>query len=100
VVTLGGVEVSFVAGGLPSTFRRNDVTGRAELQVGDEVVTLQSPFRLSTHFDVRTTRAWRRTVGGHEVEIVKLRPRAFGGARRNSFTISVDGVVVAQATGK
>jgi hypothetical protein len=39
-------------------------------------------------------------VDGHEIEIVKNRPRFFGGARANAYTISVDGIVVAEAAGR
>jgi len=74
--------------------------GTAELHVGFEVIDIQSPFRLSTHFTVRTRTGWRYEVYGHEVEIVKVRPRVWGGVRANSFTVAVDGQVVARASGK
>jgi hypothetical protein len=94
------MHLTFVVGGEPGEFRRNPRTGRAELRVGDDVMCLQSPFRLSTHFDFRTRVGWRRRVGEHEVEIVKVRPVAFAGLRQNTVTVTVDEVVVAEATGK
>lgn len=93
------MDISFDIAGVPAEFRRNSNTGRAELHVGDDVIRLQSPYRPSTHFDLRTRQVWRRRVGEHDVEIVKVRPRMYGGARPNSYTISVDTTVVAEATG-
>jgi len=42
----------------------------------------------------------QKTVDGHVVEVVKLRPRQYGGLRENTYTISVDGTVAAEAVGK
>jgi hypothetical protein len=94
------MQIDFEVAGVPASFRRNDMTGRAESQVGGEVQTIQSPYRLSTHFDIRTRIAWARRVGEHEIVIVRTRPRILGGIRANTFSISVDGVPVAEATGK
>jgi hypothetical protein len=93
------MQISFDVEGVPAEFRRNSQTGRAELRVGDDVICLQSPLRLSTHFDFRTRQVWRRRVGEHDIEIVKVRPRIYGGLRPSSFTISVDNNVAAEATG-
>jgi hypothetical protein len=94
------MQISFAVGGVPSMFRRNPWTGRADLQVGDGIVPLQNPMSLSTHYNVHAKLVWQHSVAGHEVEIVRVRPRFFGGLRPNSFTIVVDGSVVAQVTGK
>jgi hypothetical protein len=94
------VEIAFTLGEQPAEFRRNSMTGRAELRIGDDVTCLQSPFRLTTHFDFRRRVVWRRQVGDGQVEIVKTGPRVFGGVRRNSYAVAVDGVVVAEVTGK
>jgi hypothetical protein len=94
------MKLSFDVAGMPAEFSRNFWTGRAELRVGDEVVSLQSAFRLSTHFELRTRRVWRKRIGQHEVEIVKIRPRLFPGFRSQSFTVSVDKSVVAVTIGK
>ncbi|HEX3539848.1 MAG TPA: hypothetical protein VHT75_05330 [Acidimicrobiales bacterium] len=94
------MKIDFEIAGVPARFVRNDWTGRAELVAGDETVCLQSPRELSTHFDVHTARVWRHRVGDHEVAIEVVRRRLFGGLRPMSFTVSVDGAVVAEATGK
>jgi hypothetical protein len=94
------VEVNFTVGTEAAVFRWTSMTGRAELSVGDEHVTLQSPWKLSTHYQLRTRRVWRDIVRGHQVEVVKERPRMMGGVRPNCFTILVDGEVAAKGTGK
>jgi hypothetical protein len=94
------MEIMFSIDGQSATFIRSDVTGRAELRFGEQTVQLQSPLRPTTHFDLRRRIAWRTQVGDHEVEIVKTKPTMFGGLRANSFSVAVDGVVVAEATGK
>jgi hypothetical protein len=94
------MEIPFDIAGVPAKFRRNPHTGRAELCAGDDVILLQSPYQLSTQFELRKRRVWRRRVGEHDVEIVKVRSMMpYGGARAQSFTISVDNKVVAEATG-
>lgn len=94
------MQVAFEVDGTPAEYRRSDWSGRSQLRVGDEVVTVQSPYRLSTHFDLKTSHVWRHRVGDHEFEITKVRPRFFGGFRNNGVEISVDDHVVATATGK
>jgi hypothetical protein len=94
------MQLVFDVDGTPAEFRRSAWTGRSVLKVGDDVATVQSPFRLSTHFDFRTTTKWRQRVGGHDIEIVKVRPRVLGGLQANSFTIYVDDDVVTDMVGK
>ena len=94
------MEVNFAVAGAAATFRWNSATGRADVMVGDDHVTLQTPAKLSTHFQLGTRRTWKQTVGGHDIEVVKDRPRMFGGLRPNTFTVSVDGKVVATAMGR
>lgn len=94
------MQLVFDVNGAPAEFRRNPWTGRSELQVGDEVACVQSPFRWSTHFDFRTTTKWRRRVAEHDVEIVRVRPRVLGGLQANSFTIYVDDDVITNVVGK
>lgn len=94
------MELGFEVGGRPALFRRDAGTGRATLTVGDEVTALASPYSPLTHLEFTTRRSWRRQVGDHVVEVTKVRPRAVGGLRTNSFTITVDGTVVAEAEGK
>jgi hypothetical protein len=93
------MEIPFDIAGVPAKFRRNPHTGRAELCAGDDVIILQSPYQLSTQFELRRRRVWRRRVGEHDVEIVKVRSMLYGGVRTQSYTISVDNKVVAEATG-
>ncbi len=99
MVKVNRVQLMFEIDGKPAEYRRNPNTGRADLIVGDQVIPLQSPYSLGTHFDFKTRRAVKRTVDGHDIEVVKLRPRAVGGLRENTYTISVDGRVIAAATG-
>ena len=93
------MQISFDLAGTPAEFRRKSSTGKAELLVGDDVVALQSPLRVSTHFNFKTKQTWRCDVGGHVVEIVKVRPRLVGGLRESSYTITVDDTQVAAAAG-
>jgi hypothetical protein len=93
------VELTFPVGDLSAQFRRNSFSGRASLVVGDQVMTLQSPYRLDTHFQLKSSQTWTRTVDGHVVEVVKERPVVMGGVRSNSYRVLVDGVVVAKGEG-
>jgi len=93
------MEISFDVAGTPAEFRRKSTTGKAELLVRDEVVLLQDPSRLSTHFSFKTKQMWHCEVGDHVIEIVRVRPRFVGGARKSSYTVSVDTVQVAAAAG-
>ena len=52
-----GMQISFDIAGTPAEFRRQSSSGKAELLVGDDVVTLQSPLRVSTHFSSRPRRS-------------------------------------------
>jgi hypothetical protein len=94
------MQIAFSIDGQAATFERSDVTGRAELHFGEQIVVLQSPLKPTAHFGIRKRTAWRTRIGAHDVEIVKNRPRLFGGLRANSFSVVVDGVAVAEATGK
>jgi hypothetical protein len=93
------MELLFEIEGAPARFRRDPWTGKAELRVGNDVIPLQSPADLSTHFNVSTRRVWRQRIGDHDVEIVTVRPRILGGLRSKSFTISIDSTVVAEDSG-
>lgn len=94
------MRISFDAAGTPAEFRWSSTTGDAQLQVGAKIIPLQDPLRLPTHFGLRTERAWKCRIGGHDIEILKVRPRWAGGLRKNSFTICVDSTVVAEASGR
>lgn len=91
--------IRFTVGNAPVEFRRNWLTGRADLVVGDEAVALQSPYNPATHFSLSLTRTWRHNVAGHDVVIEKLRPLLLAGWRRQEYRVLVDGQVVAEAQG-
>ena len=88
------MKISFDIAGVPAEFRRSSNTGRAELRVSGDVILLQSPWNPSGWFQIGR-RVWRRRVGEHDVEIV----REGMGAGPQSYTISVDDTVVAEARG-
>jgi hypothetical protein len=92
--------IRFPVGEVPAEFRNNALTGGAELELGQQIVKLQDPLKFSTHFQLGTTRSWATQTDGHEITIVKRRPRVIAGFRNNAFTVSVDGAVVAEATGR
>jgi hypothetical protein len=93
------VLLEFEIGGTKAEFFRDSSTGRAELRHDGQVIGLASPYNPLTHVSLGTTQEWRRQVAGHEVEVVKVRARWAGGLRSHDFTVRVDGVVVAKASG-
>lgn len=93
------MELAFAVGGERALFARNDMTGRATLQVGEDVRLLASPWRPSTHVEFKTRHVWTERFGEHTVEVEKRRPRMWGGLRANTFLVRVDGLEVAQGTG-
>jgi hypothetical protein len=93
------VELRFEVGNEDALFTRNVATGRTRLRVGETEYPVESPFALSTHFSLRTTRTWTVLVGEHEVRMTKMRPLLFGGLRLNRYVVEVDGQVVADEIG-
>jgi hypothetical protein len=93
------MHLEFNAGGAQAAFTRNPDTGLAELAWNGETQRLQSPWNPLTHVSFSTTRSWERTLGGQVVVISVTRPRMAGGLRDNTYTVAVDGTVVAEATG-
>lgn len=93
------MRIPFELDGGPAEFHWNNVTGRAKLTVGGQTVGLQSSYAPSSHFSTSLKRVWRQPLGNHVVEIEKLRPLLLAGFRPNSFTVKIDGCVVAQARG-
>lgn len=93
------VTINFELDTEPCQFRWSGWSGRAELDVAGETVLLQDPRDPTTHYSSGLVRVWSHAVGLTTVRIEKRRPRAFAGFRDNHFTIQVDGVVVAQASG-
>jgi hypothetical protein len=94
------MELTFDVGGQPAVFRRNDWTGKATLTVGTAQRMLQSPWNPATHASLRLRKVWSEDIAGHAVEIVKTRPRMWGGLREQHFEIRVDGHTVVEGTGK
>lgn len=91
------MRVAFDVGGSPAEVRRGSFTGRVELQVGDQITTLQSSLRAQ--FSVRLTKVWHHRAGSHEVVVEKKRPLFFAGLRAHAYRVFVDGVLVAEASG-
>lgn len=92
--------IRFEVATVPAEFRRNSMTGRAELTVGRETLNIASPWRPSTQFQLRRTKSYSCRIDGHNIEIVKRRPQFMAGFRKNSFTVLVDGEIVAEAHGR
>jgi hypothetical protein len=93
------MRLTFEVNGNPVEYSRNWVTGQAVLKTGTETIVLQSPLRLTTHFDVRLTKDWRCSVGGHDVRIEKQRPLLLAGFRPQTYRVFVDGELVQERKG-
>jgi hypothetical protein len=93
------MRIDFKADMTDAVFTRDPWTGRAELRVEGQTIELASPTQPGTHFTTSTREEWQAQIGSHDVTIVKTRPRFFGGLRRNSYIVSVEGRVVANAHG-
>lgn len=94
------MQINFTVGNAPAEFVYSSTTGKAELKLGEDTVELQNPLRLSTQFSFRQTHTWTTQTGGHDVAIVRERPLWVSGFRKSSFTVSVDGAVIAEASGR
>ncbi len=94
------MQIDFTVGEAPAEFLFNSAIGKAELKLGQETIELQNPLRPSSQFSFRLTKTWTVTKDGHEITIVKRRPLLVAGFRKSSFEVSVDGTVVAEATGR
>jgi hypothetical protein len=94
------MQINFTVGDAPAEFLYSSATGKAELRLGQETIELQNPLRLSSQFSFSQTKSWTTEAAGHAVAIVKQRPVLAAGFRKSSFTVSVDGDVVAEVTGR
>jgi hypothetical protein len=94
------MQITFDLDGTPATFHWTGFIMSAKITAGDAVIELQRPWRLSSQFDVRMQRTWECRVHDHEIKAVKARPLFPAGIRKGSFTISVNGAVVASAMGR
>lgn len=93
------MRIAFTVDGATAEFRRNALTGRAELIVDGKMEVLQDPLAMGTHVQFSLTRTWKRSHKGHEVVIEKTRTIVFGGFRPQRYRILVDGSVVAEQHG-
>jgi hypothetical protein len=93
------MQIKFTVGEDPAEFVRSPTTGKAELKLGESTVELQDPMKFSTHFTFKKTTSWTAQPAGHEVTIAVKRPLWVAGFRKSTYTVSVDGAVVAEATG-
>jgi hypothetical protein len=93
------LEIEFSIGNLPVQLKRGWFLGGMKLTTPNEVLWLQSPWNITTHFSLRRKKAWERTVGGHLVTVEKVRPLLVAGARPQHYRIFVDGQLVASAHG-
>lgn len=94
------MQINFTVGDAPAEFVYSSTTGKAELTLGEDTIELQDPMKLSTQFSVKQTQSWTTQTGGHDVAIIRERPMWVSGFRKSSFTVSVDGSVVAEANGR
>jgi hypothetical protein len=93
------VRIDFSVGGTSARFRRSHFSGKAVLSVGDDRQTLQNPLKPGTHYSLSSERKWQLQVNDHQIEIVKDRPKFLSGFRPHSYTVLVDGQLVAQEKG-
>jgi hypothetical protein len=93
------VRVTFDVDGERATYKRDPWFGRATLTIGGEVRTIDKVLDPTTQVGIATTRFRAVDVNGHRVVITKMRRRVFGGLRRQSYTVSVDGSEVAKCHG-
>ncbi len=92
--------IHFTVADLTAEFHWNAVTSAAQMTVGTQTVELEDPLKLSSQFQLARSRSWTTQTQGHEITIVKRRPRFLAGFRKNYFTVSVDGSVIAEASGR
>jgi len=93
------VRIPFVVGDTPCEFRRDQMWGKTELSVGNQIVVLQSPTDPATHVSLELSKAWECQFGDHLIRIEKTRPLLFAGFRPHDYRVVVDGQVVAQEHG-
>jgi len=93
------VELTFEVDGTPIKFSRNWFTGRCTLNTGTEDEVLQLPWNPFTHFSLKLSRRWRRSVKGHDVVIEKDRASLAAGVRPQTYRIFIDGKLVQEQRG-
>ncbi len=93
------MEFTFEVDGTPIKFSRNWFTGRCALNTGAGDEILQSPWNPLTHFSLKSSRRWQRSVKGHDVVIEKDRPSLFAGIRQQTYRLFVDGKLIQELNG-
>lgn len=93
------MRLTFDVAGTAAEFRRDWFTGSAKLVVGGESISLQRATDIETHFSWSLTKTWTATIDGHLITVEKRRARFLAGFRPQVFRVTVDGAVVAEATG-
>jgi hypothetical protein len=94
------MEIHFSIGQLPAKLTRGWFWGGMKLVAPGHGIWLQHPLQWKTHFDLRLTRSWERSVDGHQVRVEKLRPLMLAGLRAQDFRIYVDGNLAAHTNGR
>lgn len=90
--------ISFEVDGRAARFRRSDAFGGVYLDVAGETITLESAWSPKAHSSF-TTKRWSRQIGDHLIEVVQVKERWWLGAQRPSFTVLIDGKVIATREG-
>jgi hypothetical protein len=93
------MDINFKIGDSAAAFHRNWFTGRASMNLADQIFNLQSPWNPATHLEFSLTRIWRVDLPDHKVVIEKVRPLFFPAFRPNAYKIFVDDLLVAEASG-
>ena len=93
------MEIEFSIGDVPARLKRGWFLGGMKIVTPSEVIWLQHPAHLGTHFSFRLVQAWERAIGGHSVRVEKIRPLLVAGARPQDFRVFVNGKLVAGASG-
>jgi hypothetical protein len=93
------LRIDVPIGGKLLMFTRHSFTGRAELLMDGESLTLQDPYDPATHYSLKLTQKWVCAVEGHDVVIEKTRPLIFAGFRPQSYRLYVDGHLMAERHG-
>lgn len=85
------MRITFDVGDSTAEFHREPFLGRTTLLVDGQKTTLASLVDPSTSFTYTTLQKWRLFHGQRTVEIDKRRPQMFGGLRRSTYVVRVDG---------
>ncbi|MGD0190003.1 MAG: hypothetical protein ABSD74_04600 [Rhizomicrobium sp.] len=93
------MELTFEIDGTSVKFSRDWFTGRCTLNTGSGDEILESLWNPATHFSVKLTRRWQRSIKGHDIVIEKVRPLLLAGFRRQTYRLFIDGQLVEDRKG-